>query len=61
MFQVVVQSAIRNLKSRLKLPPQPSVNDASDKPPEKDKTGFILIIFLMASVFLLFVFGNIGK
>jgi hypothetical protein len=58
MFQVVVQSAIRNLKSKFKLPSPPSANAPKE---EKDKTGFILIVFLLASIFLLAVFSNLAK
>ena len=61
MFQVVVQSAIRQLKSKFKLPPPPSSDKSKADPEEKDQTVFILMVFLVASVFLLIVFGNILK
>lgn len=61
MFQVVVQSAIRQLKSKFKLPPPPSSDKSKEDPEEKDQTVFILMVFLVASVFLLIVFGNILK
>ena len=39
MFQVVVQSAMRQLKAKFKLPEPPSNRDGEKAPQEKIKTG----------------------
>ncbi len=66
MIQVVMQNAIRRLKSKLTLPAPPSTDNPAgtqkrqaDEPEGKDKTGFILKFFLIAAVVLLIVFGNV--
>lgn len=65
MFQVVIQAALRNLKSKLKLRP-PNANayakpEAKDPEDKKDLTSFILKIFLAASIILLVFFTNITR
>ena len=65
MFQVVIQAALRNLKSKLKLRP-PNANayakpEAKDSEDKKDLTSFILKIFLAASIILLVFFTNITR
>ena len=61
MFQVVVQSAMRLLKSKkFRLPPPPA--DASEtvkKYESKDKTGFILILMICGGVLLMAMFSNL--
>lgn len=66
MIQVVMQGALRRLKSKFKLPAPPSSDqpaghskDQATEPEGKDKTGFILKFFLIAAVVLLIVFGNV--
>jgi hypothetical protein len=59
MFQVVVQSAIRNLKSKFKLRPPPPAGTTPESH-KKDKTGFILWVFLVCAIFLFLVFTNLG-
>jgi hypothetical protein len=61
MFQVVVQSAMRQLKSKLKLPAPPS-NSTSEKKPEdkqKDRTGLILSLALGGGILLMAMFSNL--
>lgn len=66
MIQVVVQGALRRLKSKLKVPPSPSPKTLLETskvqkagPEGKDKSGFILKFFLIAAVVLLIVFSNV--
>lgn len=66
MIQVVMQNAIRRLKSKLRLPAPPNAGNPagpqkapSDESEGKDKTVFILKFFLIATVVLLIVFGNV--
>jgi hypothetical protein len=66
MIQVVMQGALRRLKSKFKLPAPPSANNPKGnskgqvaEPEGKDKTGFILKFFLIAAVVLLIVFSNV--
>ena len=66
MIQVVMQNAIRRLKSKLTLPAPPSAGNPkesqkrqADESEDNDKTGFILKFFLIAAVVLLIVFGNV--
>ena len=66
MIQVVMQGALRRLKSKFKLPAPPASekNAESSKgqtavSEDKDKTGFILKFFLIATVVLLIVFSNV--
>ena len=66
MIQVVMQGALRRLKSKFKLPAPPTPNnptgnskDQAAEPEGKDKTGFILKFFLIAAVVLLIVFSNV--
>ena len=61
MFQVVVPSAMRQLKSKLKLPAAPS-NSTSEKKPEdkqKDRTGLILSLALGGGILLMAMFSNL--
>ena len=66
MIQVVMQNAIRRLKSKLTLPAPPSADNPAgtqkrqaDESEGKDKSGFILKFFLIATVVLLIVFSNV--
>ena len=66
MIQVVMQGALRRLKSKFKLPAPPASEKNSEDPKDqagehegKDKTGFILKFFLIATVVLLIVFSNV--
>ena len=61
MFQVVVQSAMRLLKSnKFRLPPPPTVASETDKKYEsKDKTGLILILMIAGGILLLAMFSNL--
>ncbi|MFM8823583.1 MAG: hypothetical protein ACKOD8_09605 [Limnohabitans sp.] len=66
MIQVVMQGALRRLKSKFKLPAPPSPNQPAGadrgqgaESEDKDKTGFILKFFLIAAVVLLIVFSNV--
>lgn len=61
MFQVVIQSALRQMKSRLRLPAPPQAGEgASDPSKPKDKSSLILILFLMGTILLLAVFSNLA-
>jgi hypothetical protein len=62
MFQVVVQSAMRQLKSKLKLPAPPSNSTGEKKPEEKskDKTGLILSLALGGGILLMAMFSNLS-
>ena len=45
MFQVVVQSAMRQLKSRLRLPTPSTISPKTENKSEpKDRTGLILVL-----------------
>ena len=61
MFQVVVQSAMRLLKSnKFRLPPPPTDASETDKKYEpKDKTGLILILMIGGGVLLMAMFSNL--
>jgi hypothetical protein len=66
MIQVVMQGALRRLKSKFKLPAPPASDNSAGpskgqttEPEGKDKTGFILKFFLIAAVVLLIVFSNV--
>ncbi|NBY68305.1 MAG: hypothetical protein EBQ58_05655 [Betaproteobacteria bacterium] len=61
MFQVVVQSAMRQLKSKLRLPAPPSNSTGEKKQDEKpkDRTGFILALAVGGGVLLLAMFSNL--
>jgi hypothetical protein len=66
MIQVVMQGALRRLKSKFKLPAPPSHSNPSGtsegqaaEHEGKDKTGFILKFFLIAALVLLIVFSNV--
>jgi hypothetical protein len=61
MFQVVVQSAMRQLKAKLKLPAPPS-NSTADKTRDekpKDRTGFILALAVGGGLLILVMFSNL--
>ena len=63
MFQVVVQSAMRQLKAKLKLPAPPS-NRSEEKTPQeknKDRTGFILALAVGGGILLMAMFSNLPK
>ena len=60
MFQVVVQSAMRQLKSKLRLPKPPSNSSETSKKFEpKDRIGFILLLMIGGGVLLLAMFSNL--
>ena len=60
MFQVVVQSAMRQLKSKLRLPALPTSSSETDKKSEsKDRTGLILILMIGGGVLLMAMFSNL--
>jgi hypothetical protein len=61
MFQVVVQSAMRLLKSKkLRLPVPPTNASETDKNSEsKDKTGLILILMIGGGILLMAMFSNL--
>ncbi len=63
MFQVVIQSVLRQMKSKLRLPAPPQAGeDAPDssESKSKDKSSLILILFLIGTILLLAVFGNLA-
>ena len=61
MFQVVIQSALRQMKSKLRLPAPPrSGEGAPDSFKSKDKSSLILVLFLIGSILLLAVFSNLA-
>ena len=60
MFQVVVQSAMRQLTSKLRLPAPPKKSTETDKKSEpKDKTGLILILAIGGGILLMAMFSNL--
>ena len=60
MFQVVVQSAMRQLRSKLRLPAPPTSSPGTEKKSEsKDKTGLILILMIGGGILLLAMFSNL--
>jgi chemotaxis response regulator CheB len=60
MFQVVVQSAMRQLKSKLRLPAPPLQSTETDKKSApKDRTGLILILMIGGGILLMAMFSNL--
>lgn len=61
MFQVVVQSAMRQLKARLKLraPPSKSGKEKTPQEKNKDRTGFILALAVGGGILLMAMFSNL--
>ena len=61
MFQVVVQSAMRQLKARLKLraPPSNIGEEKTSQEKNKDRTGFILALAIGGGILLLAMFSNL--
>ena len=60
MFQVVVQSAMRQFKSRLRLPAPPTSSPETDKKSEpKDRTGLILVLTFGGGILLMAMFSNL--
>ena len=60
MFQVVVQSAMRQLKSKLRLPAPPTSSQQTDKKSEpKDRTGLILVLAIGGGLLLMAIFSNL--
>ena len=63
MFQVVLQSVIRQLRSKLKLPAPPFERSEEKTPQEKnkDRTGFILAlaIGIGGGILMLAMFSNL--
>ena len=61
MFQVVIQSALRQMKSKVRLPAPPQAGQsAPDSFKSKDKTSLILILFLIGTILILAVFSNLA-
>ena len=61
MFQVVLQSAMRQLKAKLKLRAPPS-NLGEEKTPQeknKDRTGFILALAVGGGILMMVMFSNL--
>ena len=58
MFQVILQATIRNLRSKMKLP-KPSLSKDKKDHQSKDKTGLILILFLVGSILMFAMFNNL--
>jgi hypothetical protein len=61
MFQVVVQSAMRQLKAKLKLraPPPKSGEEKTPQEKNKDRTGFILALAVGGGILLMAMFSNL--
>ena len=60
MFQVVVQSAMRQLKSKLRLTAPPTQSTETGKKPEsKDKTGLILVLAIGGGILMMAIFSNL--
>ena len=61
MFQVVVQSAMRQLKSKLKLPAPPSNSSTTETQgdKQKDRTGLILSSAVGGGLLILVMFSNL--
>jgi hypothetical protein len=60
MFQVVVQSAMRQLKSKLRLPAPPTQSTETGKKLEsKDKTGLILVLAIGGGILMMAIFSNL--
>ena len=60
MFQVVVQSAMRRLKSKLRVPAPPVNSSEADKKSEpKDKTSLILILAIGGGILMMAMFSNL--
>lgn len=53
-FQVVVQNALRRLNRAVPNPPKPG-----DVPQHRDRTGFILVLFVMAGALAFAIAGVI--
>jgi hypothetical protein len=58
MFQVILQATIRNLRSKMKLP-RPGLSKDEKDHQSKDKTGLILILFLVGSILMFAMFNNL--
>lgn len=62
MLQVVIQSTMRQLKSKLKLSASPSNSEAHMTPGEnQDRTGFILALALVGGILLFAIFSNLPR
>jgi hypothetical protein len=63
MFQLVLQSAMRQLKARLKLraPPSKSGEEKTPQEKNKDRTGFILALAVGGGILLMAMFSNLPK
>ena len=61
MFQIVVQSAMRQLKAKLKLraPPSNIGKEKTLQDKNKDRTGFILALAIGGGILLLAMFSNL--
>lgn len=60
MFQVVVQSAMRQLKSRLRLPTPSTISPKTEiKSEPKDRTGLILVLSIGGGILLMAMFSNL--
>ena len=60
MFQVVVQSTMRQLKLRFRLSAPPPISSVKDKKSHrKDRTGFILTLAIGGGILLMAIFSNL--
>jgi chemotaxis response regulator CheB len=60
MLQVVVQSAMRQLKSRLRLPTPSTISPKTENKSEpKDRTGLILVLSIGGGILLMAMFSNL--
>jgi hypothetical protein len=60
MFQVIVQSAMRQLKAKLKLRSPPTKSNEEKIPQgNRDRTGFILALAVGGGILLLAMFSNL--
>ncbi len=60
MFQAVVQSAMRQLKSRMRFrAPSTKTTETEKKSVQKDKTGLILIRAIGGGILMMALFSNL--
>jgi hypothetical protein len=59
MIQVVIQSAMRQLKSKLRLPQPPNELETENKSEPKDRTGLILILAIGGALLMMAIFSNL--
>jgi len=58
MFQVILQATIKNLRSKMQLP-KPGISRDEKRHQPKDKTGLILVLFLVGSILIFSMFNNL--